>query len=307
MNKHKEIFLRILIFLKIMCLFTKKLQALHKTRTIGKKYRQQNAPKGSTPTTASTISSYQRSIKMQKNWKDSEFFKKLKHIRVNRAVYLSAIIVLLSISVVLIITAVNNRANKKPVETTPAPIVTTTTTAKPQETTPPPQIENNDKPTQVETIPEFALPVSGVLSKKHSVDTQVFSPTLNEYRVHLGIDIATEEAAPVFAMAAGTVAQIWEDPMMGWSIALSHTGDAVTVYKNLSKQFADGITVGAEVEAGQLLGSVGDSAMIEIAEEPHLHMEMTVKGLQVDPLEYFSQEVLNAITEDSIYESEIDK
>ena len=244
---------------------------------------------------------------MQKNWKDSEFFKKLKHIRVNRAVYLSAIIVLLSISVVLIITAVNNRANKKPVETTPAPIVTTTTTAKPQETTPPPQIENNDKPTQVETIPEFALPVSGVLSKKHSVDTQVFSPTLNEYRVHLGIDIATEEAAPVFAMAAGTVAQIWEDPMMGWSIALSHTGDAVTVYKNLSKQFADGITVGAEVEAGQLLGSIGDSAMIEIAEEPHLHMEMTVKGLQVDPLEYFSQEVLNAITEDSIYESEIDK
>ena len=46
---------------------------------------------------------------MQKNWKDSQFFKKLKHIRVNRAVYLSAIIVLLSISVVLIITAVNNR------------------------------------------------------------------------------------------------------------------------------------------------------------------------------------------------------
>ena len=242
---------------------------------------------------------------MQKNWKDSEFFKKLKHIRVNRAVYLSAIIVLLSVSVVLIITAVNNRANKSPVTTTP--IVTTTVAPKPQETTPPVQTEPVDKPTQGNTLPEFALPVSGVLSQKHSVDTQVFSPTLNEYRVHLGIDIATEEAAPVFAMAAGTVAQIWEDPMMGWSIALSHTGDAVTVYKNLSKQFADGITVGAEVEAGQLLGSVGDSAMIEIAEEPHLHMEMTVKGLQVDPLEYFSQEVLNAITEDSIYESETDK
>ena len=240
---------------------------------------------------------------MQKNWKESQFFKKLKHIRVNRAVYLSAIIVLLSISVVLIITAVNNRANKTPTNTTP-PAITTPT---PAETTPPPQTNENDKPTLNNTIPEFALPVGGVLSKKHSVDTQVFSPTLNEYRVHLGIDIATEEAAPVCAMAAGTVAQIWEDPMMGWSIALSHTGDAVTVYKNLSKQFAEGITVGAEVEAGQLLGSVGDTAMIEIAEEPHLHMEMTVKGLQVDPLEYFSQEVISALTEDTIYESEIDK
>ena len=242
---------------------------------------------------------------MQKNWKESEFFKKLKHIRVNRAVYLSAIIVLLSISVVLIITAVNNRANKPSVDTPAPPPVTET--PKPQGTTPPPQTGENDKPTLNNTIPEFALPVGGVLSQKHSVDAQVFSPTLNEYRVHLGIDIATEEAAPVFAMAAGTVAQIWEDPMMGWSVALSHTGDAVTVYKNLSKQFADGITVGAEVEAGQLLGSIGDTAMIEIAEEPHLHVEMTVKGLQVDPLEYFSKEVLSALTEDSIYESEADK
>ena len=239
---------------------------------------------------------------MQKNWKESEFFKKLKHIRVNRAVYLCAVIVLLSISVVLIITAVNNRANKAPVDTTP----NVTTSANPTQTTPP-QANENDKPTQGNTLPEFALPVGGVLSKKHSVDTQVFSPTLGEYRVHLGIDIATEEAAPVFAMAAGTVAQIWEDPMMGWSVAISHTGDAVTVYKNLSKQFADGITVGAEVEAGQLLGCVGDSAMIEIAEEPHLHMEMTVKGLQVDPLDYFSQEVLKALTEDSIYENEAEK
>ena len=55
------------------------------------------------------------------------------------------------------------------------------------------------------------------------------------------------------------------------------------------------------------MGCVGDTAMIEIAEEPHLHMEMTVKGLQVDPLEYFSQEVISALTEDTVYESEIDK
>ena len=240
---------------------------------------------------------------MQKNWKESEFFRRLKHIRVNRAVYLSAIIVLLSISVVLIVTAVNNRVNKNAIDTPPP----TVSTPAPQETTPPPQAGENDKPTLNNTVPEFALPTIGVLSQKHSVDTQVFSPTLGEYRVHLGIDIATEEAAPVCAMAAGTVAQIWEDPMMGWSLAISHAGDAVTVYKNLSKQFAEGISVGAEVEAGQLLGCVGDTAMIEIAEEPHLHMEMTVKGLQVDPLEYFSQEVISALTEDTIYESEIDK
>ena len=131
---------------------------------------------------------------MQKNWKESEFFKKLKHIRVNRAVYLSAIIVLLSISVVLIVTAVNNRANKPSVNTTTPPPVTEA--PKPQETTPPPQTNENDKPTQGNTIPEFALPVGGVLSQKHSVDTQVFSPTLNEYRVQ-GADMVDMMVAEI--------------------------------------------------------------------------------------------------------------
>ena len=238
-------------------------------------------------------------------------FEKLKDTRANRAAIITSVILIAAIAVIISVTVANNRSkqNDEPIakpSTTQKGEVTTkapTTTAAP-ETEPP--AATSPRPVE-DKLPSFSLPVSGVLSKKHSVDTQVFSPTLGEYRVHLGIDIATEEAAPVCAMAAGTVAQIWEDPMMGWSLALSHTGDAVTVYKNLSKQFAEGIAVGAEVEAGQLLGSVGDTAMIEIAEEPHLHVEMTVKGLQVDPLEYFSKDVLSALTEDSIYESEADK
>ncbi len=234
------------------------------------------------------------------NRHESAFFKKLRHLRVNRAVYICAIIVLLSLSVVLAVTAITNRANKTPTNDEQP-------TTENNGTTQAPTPDTNDQPTYNNTVPELALPVSGSLSKKHSVDTQVFSPTMNDYRVHLGIDIATEDAAPVCAVADGTVAQIWEDPMMGWCIALSHTGECVTVYKNLAKQFAEGITVGAEVMAGQLLGSVGDTAMLELAEEPHLHMEMTVKGLQVDPLDYFSKAVLSTLTEDTIYETELGK
>lgn len=236
------------------------------------------------------------------NRKESAFLQKLKQIRVNRAVYLCAIVVLLSLSVVLAITAIANRAKKDP----PLDTSTDTTVESPSDTQQP-DTDTDSEPTYNNAIPELALPVSGTLSKKHSVDTQVFSPTMNDYRVHLGIDIATEEAAPVCAVAEGTVAQVWEDPMMGWCVAISHAGDCVTVYKNLAKQLGEGITVGAEVAAGQLLGSVGDTALLEIAEEPHLHMEMTVKGLQVDPLDYFSKSVLSTLTEDSIYESELGK
>ena len=238
---------------------------------------------------------------MWKKWKETEFFRKLKRIRVNRAIYLSAIVILLTLSVVLAITAATNRAKRNelppPTEST---LPENTQGNEPQ--TPPPS-DNDAKPTvKDEMPPELGLPVSGTLTMRHSIDTQVFSPTLQEYRIHLGIDIATEESAPVLAAADGTVAQVWEDPMMGWCVALSHSGDCLTVYKNLAPELADGIEANASVQKGQLIGYVGETALHEIADEPHLHMEMTVKGLQVDPLEYFSEAVLKNLSEDTIYE-----
>ena len=145
--------------------------------------------------------------------------------------------------------------------------------------------------------------MEGKLAKAHSADVQVFSQTMQDFRVHLGIDIATAAAAEVFAAADGTVQKIWEDPMMGWCVALSHSGDCVTVYKNLAKDLAEGLTEGAVVRQGQLLGTVGDTAMLEIADEPHLHMEMTVKGLQVNPLDYFSAAVIASLSEDTAFET----
>ena len=62
---------------------------------------------------------------------------------------------------------------------------------------------------------------------------------------------------------------------------------------------------GMTVRQGQLLGTVGDTAMVEIADEPHLHMEMTVKGLQVDPLDYFSAAVIATLAEDTAFESSV--
>ena len=243
---------------------------------------------------------------MWKKWKESEFFRKMKQVRVNRAIYISAVVILLSLAVVLAITAATNRAKKDPSgeETTPS---LTEPATEPTDNTPTTKPDDTKPTVKDETAPELSLPVSGKLTKQHSVDIQVFSQTMQDWRVHLGIDISTEENAPVCAAADGKVEQIWEDPMMGWCVALSHTGECVTVYKNLGAEMAEGLAVGNTVQKGQLLGYVGDSAMLEIAEEPHLHMEMTVKGLQVNPLEYFSAAVIKTLSEDTIYEEEIGK
>ena len=118
---------------------------------------------------------------------------------------------------------------------------------------------------------------------------------MQDYRVHLGIDIQTSENAPVYAAADGTVSKIWVDTLMGYCVAVKHSGNCVTVYKNLAATLPEGISEGASVRSGQLIATVGNSAMVEVADEPHLHFEMTVSDLAVDPLKYFDEETLKAI------------
>ncbi len=229
---------------------------------------------------------------MQNNFKQSKFYQNLKE---NRAVYITAITLLVALAVIVAATAVANRS-RKPLE---SDTEGGTETNVPQGT----ETEAPDATDVVDLLPTFTLPLSGTLIKSHDATTQVFSNTMQDYRVHLGVDIAAEQNAPVLAAADGTVMQVWQDDMMGQCVAITHGGDACTVYKNLSETLPEGIAEGTEVRAGQTIGYVGDTAMVEIAEEPHLHFEMTVGGIEVDPLEYFEEEAVATLASDDSYES----
>ena len=70
---------------------------------------------------------------------------------------------------------------------------------------------------------------------------------------------------------------------------VDHGSDVKSIYSNLENN--DLLAkVGAKVSAGDIIGTVGDSAISELAEEPHLHFEITLANESVDPLEYFSDE-----------------
>ena len=129
----------------------------------------------------------------------------------------------------------------------------------------------------------FYRPVEGEIIKPHSLDKLVFSETMKDYRVHNGIDIACAEGAEVSAFTDGTVASITEDYFKGVTVAITHDQGVVSYYMNLSPELAEGISVGAEVLAGQAIGNVGSSARAEALDPTHLHFEMTVNGLPVDP------------------------
>ena len=145
----------------------------------------------------------------------------------------------------------------------------------------------------------FVSPVAGMTSKDFEIDIPVYSLTMNDYRAHTGVDIAASLGSEVVAASSGVVCRVWSDPMMGQSVTIDHGDEIYTTYMNLSPEIAEGITVGAKVTMGQIIGSVGDTSLTEIAEEPHLHFEIKVDGQYADPLDYIA---VSEIPENSFYE-----
>jgi murein DD-endopeptidase MepM/ murein hydrolase activator NlpD len=135
----------------------------------------------------------------------------------------------------------------------------------------------------------FSAPVVGSIMKSHSTDTPVFSDTLNEWRIHTGIDIAAEEGDSVCAAGDGVVSKVYNDHFLGKTVEITHAGGLITVYSNLS---GDGVTVaeGAKVKCGDKIGVVGDTSLHELADEAHLHFEVRLDGKAVNPLEHISEE-----------------
>lgn len=134
-----------------------------------------------------------------------------------------------------------------------------------------------------ETKPSFYRPVKGDIQKDYSMDKLVFSQTMNDYRVHSGVDISAEIGETVLCYADGTVESINDDYFNGTTVAVSHSGGVVSYYMNLSPELAEGISVGSTVKAGQPIGVVGESSRCESKEEPHLHFEMRVNGVLINP------------------------
>lgn len=136
-----------------------------------------------------------------------------------------------------------------------------------------------------EYVLEFEAPIAGDISKDFAEDTLVYSKTLDEWTTHLGIDIKAEKTSVVKSSERGTVESIKNDPRYGLTIIISHQDGYKTMYSNLlSTEF---VSVGDTVEKGQGIGTVGNSASFETADETHLHFEMYKDGVQVNPTLYF--------------------
>ena len=130
----------------------------------------------------------------------------------------------------------------------------------------------------------FEKPVEGEITKEFAKENLIYSQTLQEWTTHVGIDIQAQKTTVVKAAEAGTVKTIKNDPRYGLTIVIEHQNGFETVYANLlTSEF---VTEGEKVTKGQSIGTVGNTAVFEVADEAHLHFEILKDSIQVDPSIY---------------------
>lgn len=130
----------------------------------------------------------------------------------------------------------------------------------------------------------FCLPVSGEVISGFSVDELVYSSTLADWRVHTGVDFAADEGTPVAAVADGTVKRVYNDALMGVTMIVEHGDGLYSIYSNLSEETA--LTEFEPVKGGEIIGTVGATAIAESGDRCHLHFAMEKDGDVCDPFEY---------------------
>ncbi len=107
-------------------------------------------------------------------------------------------------------------------------------------------------------------------------------PIAGDRRFHKGLDIQAPKLAPVVATAEGAVAFSGTNPTYGNYVMLDHGGGVQTVYAHLHERL---VTAGKRVQRGETIGLIG---MTGRATAPHVHYEVRVNGIPVDPRPYLT-------------------
>jgi murein DD-endopeptidase MepM/ murein hydrolase activator NlpD len=100
---------------------------------------------------------------------------------------------------------------------------------------------------------------------------------------HTGLDYCGQVGNSIYAAAPGVVVFTGPLTVRGNATMIDHGRGVYTAYMHQSEIL---VNVGDRVEQGQLIGKVGNSGRVE---GPHLHFEVLVGGVQVDPIAWLTQ------------------
>lgn len=160
---------------------------------------------------------------------------------------------------------------------TPEPTLTPTPTPLPDFT----QAPATAKPT---AKPLWSPPCRGEIIWGYAVDQLIYSRTLKQWMTHAGVDVASPKGTDVNAVFGGTVEAVYEDDLLGICVEIAGDNGLSALYANLKAD--PPVQEGAKVNAGDVIGAVGDTAASECADKSHIHFELRKDGAAADPTKY---------------------
>ncbi|HEV8355373.1 MAG TPA: M23 family metallopeptidase [Gemmatimonadales bacterium] len=128
------------------------------------------------------------------------------------------------------------------------------------------------------------MPTAGWLSSAFSRMRE--HPILHEARAHEGLDVSAPMGTPIEAPANGVVTQAGWEPGYGNTIVINHGFGIVTKFAHASRIL---VRVGARVRRGERIALVGNTGL---STGPHLHYEVHVNGIAVNPARYILPSVI---------------
>ena len=111
-------------------------------------------------------------------------------------------------------------------------------------------------------------------------------PIYKTRRRHTGIDFTANKGTEIYATGDGEVVSIEQKKWgYGLSIIIDHGYGYQTRYAHLSK-FK--VKIGQKIKRGELIGLIGSTGK---STGPHLHYEVAVNGVKVNPIGYFHSDL----------------
>lgn len=229
--------------------------------------------------------------------------KQSKHWKQDKGFLIAATLCLFAIGTLAVITFINAVPQLDNNSTTTTTSNATTTTALPagqqisgipdKRTTIPNTSANTTILTSPATVPNnqdnvdlFILPLTNTVIKKYSPNEPLYSKTMDDWRVHTGVDFKGDVGQNVKAIADGKIVLVQNDLMWGGTIVIDHGFGIQSTYCGVTSK----VKAGDKVNVGDVIAILADIPC-ESQDGPHLHLEITSNGKHINPVEAIGKEV----------------